>query len=153
MKCNRCGEQPSTVGDVRRCSVCRKDTTASQIPAEVHDDELLIFVAPAIDGLSNRFQPQPGEGEAPPPPPLVAGGGEFGGAGASVKLEETEAGAAGSDTISAGNDTTAGAGETTAPEDETRTVASEPASDATAPSTDTVTADSGGGSSDATSGD
>lgn len=73
VKCNKCGEDKETAGQVRICGYCRTDGTGNEIPKDLGDDTTMEVVLTRKDGLLARFTP------------IVMYGGEAGGAMAAKK--------------------------------------------------------------------
>lgn len=61
MRCNRCTDQPTTVGEVLGCKFCRDDGTANEIPKDMLGHEPLRHAVTRRPGMSNRFTEDPAE--------------------------------------------------------------------------------------------
>lgn len=68
VKCNKCGEEKETAGQVRICGICRNDGTGNEIPKDLGDDATMEEALNRKPGLSARFAPI-----------IVFGGGRGGG--------------------------------------------------------------------------
>lgn len=57
MKCNKCTDTPTTVGEVRKCGICTSDGTANEIPKDLTDGATMELALERKPGLGNRFGP------------------------------------------------------------------------------------------------
>jgi hypothetical protein len=65
VKCNKCGEDKETAGQVRICGFCRNDGTGNEIPKDLGDDATMEAALDRKPGLSARFTPIIHYGGAP----------------------------------------------------------------------------------------
>lgn len=57
VKCNKCGEDKETAGQVRICGYCRTDGTGNEIPKDLGDDATMEVALDRKPGLLARFTP------------------------------------------------------------------------------------------------